>query len=419
MSDSILDIVSKMVNIKSSVEAAQQREEAGQRANMKFILDQQRAKNKAELDNMKYVTNKYTDLYFKAKGNTALQENILSTMDGMKQSMPPVFRKQFDVLTKAGPFSEIAEKQRKFQELYGAGPRPLTEEENKDQMVKGEHSFAVLDYNQKKEHFLTGHAPGKKRRFVSVGDGSVLGRTEDGFFYQTTEENLAIQAIAKDNGINPGKLLADDGLIFGTPRKGMFGGRSVTTTPYKDVLGNMKDGADVDYGNDRGAAKPEWQTPALRSLLVNFMSESEGNSEGAIWARNIKDVVKDSGIVPMTKKEMAKGVPSKKRRAEIKELNSIITARMNLIPEFKNMNFKVYDPNFDRHDWFSAWGVSEKATLVAIPGTPQRVFTADGKSTTLYNSNGEAYDGSGQRLGTWEEIEQMFNATTKADLLKK
>ena len=200
--ESIMDIASKMIGIKGAIESSRQREEAGQRAEMKFILDQQRASNKAELDNMKYMTNKYTDLYFKAKGNTALQENILSTMQGMKQSMPPAFRQQFDVFTKTGPFSEVAEKQRKFQELYGDMPRPLTEEENKDPMLKGEHAFATIDYNQKKENFLTGKASGKKRRFISTGDGVVVGRTEDGFLYQTSEEALNMQAIAKDYGVN-------------------------------------------------------------------------------------------------------------------------------------------------------------------------------------------------------------------------
>ena len=121
----------------------------------------------------------------------------------------------------------------------------------------------------------------------------------------------------------------------------------------------------------------------------------------------------------MTKKEMTTGVTSKKRRSEISELNRIITARMNLIPDFKNISFKVYDPDFDRWDLLSGWGASKKATLVAILGTPQRVLTADGNATTLYNSQGEAYDGSGQHLGRWEDIEQMFNATTKADLLKR
>jgi hypothetical protein len=299
-------------------------------------------------------------------------------------------------------------------------PRPLTEEENKDPMLKGEHAFATIDYNQKKENFLTGKASGKKRRFISTGDGVVVGRTEDGFLYQTSEDALNLQAIAKDYGVNAGKLFADDGLVFGTPTKGQFNGRNMTATPYKDALGNRADGVSVDYGEQRGGGgKPEWQTPALRSLLVNFMSESEGTSEGALWARNIKEAVKDSGIVPTTKKEMATGITGKKRRSEIRELNRIITARMNLIPDFKNISFKVYDPDFDRHDYFSAWGVSKKATLMAIPGTPQKVLTADGKATTLYNSQGEAYDGSGQRLGRWEDIEQMFNATTKADLLKR
>lgn len=416
---SILEKVSKLAGIKGAIETGQQREAAAQRSEMKFMLDQQRAQNKAELDNMKYVTNKYTDFYFKAKGNTALQENILATMQGMKQSMPPAFRQQFDVFTATGPFSETAEKGRRFTELYGSGPRPLTEEETKDPMLKGRHEFSTLDYTQKKEHFMTGHSPGKKRRFVLVGDGNVLGRTDDGFFYQTTEENLAVQAIAKDNGVNPGKLWADDGLIFGTSRKGMFGGRPVTTTPYKDVMGNMKDGEDVVYGDQKGeGAKPAWQTPALKSLLINFMGRSKGDSEGAKWARNIKELIKDSGIVPMTKKEMAIPPTTKKRKNELRELNSIITARMNLIPEFRNLNFKVYDPEFDSYDYFSAWGPSEKATIVTVPGKPEKIITADGHPQTFYNYHGEAYDGSGAHQGNWDKFVQFVNATNKTDLTR-
>lgn len=417
--ESIVDIASKLMGIKGAVETGRQREAAAQRSEMKFMLDQQRAQQKAELDNMKYVTNKYTDFYFKAKGNTALQENILATMQGMKQSMPPAFRQQFDIFTKTGPFSDVAEKGRKFTELYGSGPRALTKEESELPMLKGEHAFAVLDYNQKKEHFLTGHSPGKKRRFVSLDDGAVLGRTEDGFFYQTTTDALAIQAIAKDNGVNPGKLLADDGLIFGTSRKGMIGGRPVTTTPYKDVMGNMKNGEDVVYGEQVGKGeKPEWQTPALKSLLINFMGESEGASEGAKWARNIKELIKDSGIVPMTREERLVPPTKKKRRAELRELNNIITARMNLIPEFRNLNFKVYDPEFDKHDWFSAWGASDKATLTTIPGTPEKVLTADGHVMKVYNYQGDAYSGDGEYMGSFEDITQTFNNTNKIDLLR-
>ena len=416
---SVLDKLAKMVQIKGAVETGQQRKAAAQRSEMKFMLDQQRAQDKAALENMKYVTNKYTDFYFKAKGNIALQENILTTMQGMKQSMPPAFRQQFDIFTKTGPFSEIAEKGRNFTKLYGRGPRPLTKEESENPMTRGKHTFATLDYDQKKEHFLTGHSPGKKRRFVSVGDGSVLGRTEDGFFYQTTEENLAIQAIAKDNGVNPGKLLADDGLIFGTSRKGMFGGRPVTTTPYKDVMGNMKDGEDVFYGDQKGkGAKPGWQTPALKSLLINFMGESKGTSEGAMWARNIKELIKDSGIVPMTREERITPPTKKKRRVELRELNNIITARMNLIPEFRNLSFKVYDPEFDKHDYFSAWGASDKATLTTIPGTPERVTTADGHVMKVYNYQGDAYTSDGEHIGSFEDTIQMFNNTNKADLFR-
>ena len=416
---SILEKVSKLVSIKGAIETGQQREAAAQRSEMKFMLDQQRAQNKAELDNMKYITNKYTDFYFKAKGNTALQENILATMQGMKQSMPPAFRQQFDVFTKTGPFSETAEKGRRFTELYGSGPMPLTEEEAKDPTTKGKHAFAVLDYAQKKEHYLTNKSPGKKRSFVPIGDGNVLGRTEDGFFYPTTEEALGVQALAKQYGVNAGKLFADDGWMSGTPRKGMFGGRNVTTTPRKDLWGNRKDEEDVVYGEKIGKGyTPEWQTPALKSLLINFMGESKGESEGAKWARNIKELIKDSGIVPMTKKEMAIPPTTKKRKNELRELNSIITARMNLIPEFRNLNFKVYDPEFDSHDYFSAWGPSKKATLVTVPGTPEKIITADGHPQTFYNYQGEAYDGSGAHQGSWDKFVQFVNATNKADLTR-
>lgn len=418
--ESIMDIASKMLSIKGAVETSRQREEASQRAQTKFMLDQQRAKNKAELDNMKYVTSKYTNLYFKAKGNTALQKNILSTMQGMKQSMPPIFRQQFDVITKAGPFSEVAEKGRKFTELYGAGPRPLTKEEGENPMVKGEHAFSVLDYTQKKEHFLTGKAPGKKRRFVSIGDGNVLGRTDDGFFYQTTEESLGIQALAKDNGINPGKLFADDGLVFGTARNGNIGGRSVTVTPYKDLLGNEKPGQDVAYGKS-GDAGRKWESPALRSFIVNFMSDSKGTSEGAKTARNIKAIVNETGIKPR-KSFTPEKRPNKARLRELAVLDNRVTVALSRIPEFRNLNFRIvdskYDPESFLEDMWGSWGMSDMAGIIAFPGNPEQVMTLDGKMPTLYRHENDAYDSMGQLLGDWDKTVQMFNATTAADLSK-
>ena len=418
--ESIMDIASKMIGVKGAIEAGRQREEAGQRAEMKFILDQQRASNKAELDNMKYMTNKYTDLYFKAKGNTALQENILSTMQGMKQSMPPAFRQQFDVFTRTGPFSEVAEKQRKFQELYGDMPRPLTKEEGEDLMVKGKHAFSVLDYTQKREHFLTGKSPGKKRRFVSIGDGNVLGRTEDGFFYQTTEESLGIQALAKDNGINPGKLFADDGLVFGTAMNGNVGGRAVTVTPYKDLLGNEKPGENVKYGSESATGR-KWESPALRSFIVNFMSDSKGTSEGAKTARNIKALINETGIKPRESLTPSKR-PSRARLKELAELDNKVTAVLGRIPEFRNLNFRIidskYDPESFLEDMWGSWGVSDVAGVIAFPGKPEQVMTLDGRMPTLYRHENDAYDSMGQLLGDWDKTVQMFNATTAADLSK-
>lgn len=91
---------------------------------------------------------------------------------------------------------------------------------------------------------------------------------------------------------------------------------------------------------------------------------------------------------------------------------------MNLIPEFRNLNFKIYDPEFDRYDWIGAWGVSSKATIVTVPGTPERVVTADGHSQTFYNYQGEAYTGDGQHQGNWDELVRMVNATNRADLIR-
>ena len=91
---------------------------------------------------------------------------------------------------------------------------------------------------------------------------------------------------------------------------------------------------------------------------------------------------------------------------------------MNLIPEFRNLNFKVYDPEFDRHDYFSPWGASDKATLVTIPGTREKVVTADGHPQTFYNYQGEAYTGNGACVGSWNDLVQMVNTTNRADLTK-
>ena len=135
-------------------------------------------------------------------------------------------------------------------------------------------------------------------------------------------------------------------------------------------------------------------------------------------ARGVKELIKDSGIVPLTREERITPPTNKKRKNELKKLNQIITARLNLIPEFKNLNFKVYDPEFDRRDIFSAWGPSAKATIVTVPGTPERVITADGHSQTFYNYQGEAYDGSGEYQGDWDKFVQMINATNKADLTR-
>ena len=418
--ESIVDIASKLMGIKSAVETGRQREAAAQRSEMKFMLDQQRAQNKAELDNMKYITNKYTDFYFKAKGNTALQENILSTMQGMKQSMPPAFRQQFDIFTKTGPFSDISEKRRKFAELYEM-PRPLTDEESKDPITRGKREFAVLDYNQKQEHYLTGQSPGKKRRFVPMGGGNVLARTKDGFFYQTTEETLNIQALAKDHGVNPGKLFADDGLIFGTERKGMIGGRSVAVTPYKDVMGNMKDGEDVVYGKEDAVGR-KWESPFLKSFIVNFMSDSKGTSEGAKTARNIKAIINETGIKPRESFTPTKKL-SKERQRELADLDNHVTAALNQIPDFRNLNFRIVDPKYDPESFlesmWGSWGVSDRSGIMAFPGKPEKVLTLDGKKPTLYHHDGEAYDGMGQHLGEWDRVVQMFNTTNAADLRRK
>lgn len=149
------------------------------------------------------------------------------------------------------------------------------------------------------------------------------------------------------------------------------------------------------------------------------MGESTGSSEGAMLSRSIKDLMKESGITPLTRAEMTKPPSTKKRKRELAELNNIITTRLKTIPEFRNLNFKVFDPDFDEHDWFSTWGASDKATIMAIPGKPQKVTTSDGYRQTLYNYQGEAYDGRGQHLGGWNDVAQMINTSTKEDLMKR
>lgn len=354
----------KLAGLAETVRGERKRQEI---ADLKLITARRGKIQKEQLDSLKYITGRYTDLYFSAKGNRALQENILSTMRGVKDSLPPAFRQQLEMFTKAGPFSEVAEKKRKWYEIKGAPPRELTDEERKDISLVARHQFSVLDYNNEMNHFLTGIAPSVKQRVVGLGDGNVAVRGESGFIHVTTEESLTGKAIAKEYDQNFGTLLANDFKIAGESRPFVSVGREFQAKKYFDVL-QGKSVTEIIPGKVLGERK-HWESTFLTEVLSYVATKTEDKeTAGGKLANKIIDVIDDV------------------EGEDISVLEGAINQAVVGIPEFNNVYLSIADRDYDLQDsyfnvgdWFGQYGLSDTAAIIPIYGEMVEFPTLDGK----------------------------------------
>lgn len=390
-----LETLTKMINLKAAVD-----KQRGSQItpDMRYVAAQQERQRKEQFDQLKYITGRYTDLYLKSKDNPALQGNILQTMKGLKEDLPPIFAQQFETFIQTGPFSETEEKKRKWFEIKGPPPRPLAAEERKDKSLAAQHEFARADYSYEMQHFLTGQAPASKPRVVGLGEGFVGIRGASGAVHITTDEMLTGKAVAEELDQNFGTLLANDFKVPGESRPFISGGQKFETRKYYDRLTN-KQVTEIVPG-ERLDTRKHWESKMLTEVLAYVSTKTDDKETAAgRWAKKVLDTI-----------DNVKG-------KDIQSVENALNQAVIGIPEFHNVYLsltdKDYDPEgswFNVGDWFGQYGLSEEAAIVPIYGEVVPFRTLDGKE--VYGFWDKQMDivssADGQNLGNYNNATSFF-----------
>lgn len=390
-----LETLTRMINLKAAVDKQQGSQIT---PDMRYVAAQQEKRRVAEFEKLKYITGRYTDLYFKSKHSPALQENILQTMKGVKESLPPIFAQQFNVFIKTGPFSETAEKKRKWYEIKGAPPRSPSIEERKDKSLAAQYEFARADYDYEMQHFLTGQAPASKPRVVGLEDGFVGIRGASGAVHITTDEMLTGKVVAEELDQNFGTLLANDFKVPGESRPFISGGQEFETKKYYDRLTN-KQVTEIIPGKHLNPRK-HWESKLLTEVLAYVTTKTDDKETvGGKLAKRVLDAV-----------DKAKG-------KDIQSVENTINQAVVGIPEFHNVYLSVadkgYDPEgswFNVGDWFGQYGLSDEAAIVPIYGEMTAFRTLDGKEVVgFYDKQMDiVYSADGLNLGSYNSATSYF-----------
>ena len=405
-----IETLSRLAGLVSTVRA-------GQEEDFKYIAAQQEKQRKAQLEGLKYITGRYTDLYFSAKGNTALQENILQTMQDMKGSLPPAFRQQFEVFTKAGPFSKTNEDLRRWTEINGAGPRPLIEEETQNPAAVAAHKFAELDYMFSRQHFLTGQAPTNKPRVVSVNETHVAYRGKNEIPYLMTHQEFGLMQTCDILGINYGQALANGGVVHGTETfTTVSNGQETTYKTTYDLL-NRKAPTQVDkeqepsvedyrrnisvLSSKRVSEKAHWESPLLTEVLTNVITNTDDSETvgGKIASR----------VLDFMSEVKGKGIP---------EIEKALNQAVEGIPAFNNIHLVISDeqydvegPFFNVGDWFGQYGLSKFARIIPIYGEMTPFKSSDGFDVGLIRDPviNRVYNADGQNIGDLDQAVSIIS----------
>ena len=425
----VLDTLSKLAGLASSVRAG--RGEGGISSDFKYIRAQQQAMEAKKLENLKYITGRYTDLYFKANDNRALQENVLETMNNMKRSLPPVFREQFDLFTKAGPFSESKEKLRRWTEINGEGPRSLTDEEKQDPMTVAMHGFEAMDYGFAQRDFvLPGSLKGiEKSKIVALPDGNIAYREKEGMlpFIMTAQEFGLLRA-CEVTGTNYGEALANNGKRFGTETyTKRSGGEEVTYKNSYNLLrplpltGKPKEGEKPslkDYNqtyeilkttpiDKTGKDLPKMLDPILTMIMLKDtnMGETTGKlSMDQIIAQKVLDAMDDRG------------------GKSLEDDQQILNEELRKIPSLAGYHFIVTDSGYDQDNWYDfSYGFSKNAKIVPVPGEFITLNSSDGQPVNfIYDKNtNTVYDADGISQGGIEQAEAKVVQRTYQEVTGK
>lgn len=391
-----IETLTKLINLKSAYERGSETSAPEKPGNlitsdMKYIAAQKKAQEKQQLENLKYITGRYTDLYFKANNNRALQNNVLQTMKDLKDNLPPVFKQQFDLFTSAGPFSETAEKKRKWVELRGERPKDVRSADSDDLLLTAQTKFAQQDYDMEQQHFLTGQLPvAPKRRTIGLDDKTVGIRGEDGMVSLVSGEAYMQQEGVKQLGKNLGTLIANDFKEKTKSWNYVSGGQEYTTTESHDFLTGKKvrDTVAGKKLNERA----HWESKFLTEVLA-FAStgvDDKNTASGRIAKR----------IIDFTAKAKT-----------LEEIEDLANQAIVGVPEFNNIYLSVTDEDFDVGSMFEwSYGLSKTATMIPIYGEMSEFKTRDGAGVIGFwdRQMDIVTSADGQRIGSYDQATSYF-----------
>lgn len=392
-----LDALTKLIRLKTAVDQNRKLEEkalapANQiTSDMKYIRSQQAAQQKQQLDGLKYITGRYTDLYFKANNNRALQENILQTMQGIKSQLPPAFRQQFDLFTKAGPFSPVAEKKRQWKKLRGDRPADISFADSDNLLLIAQTKFSQMDYDAEKQHFLTGQAPvGPKRRTVGIDKDNLGVRGEDGIISLVSTEAYLTEELAGKLGKNLGTLVANDFKEVTDTKKFISNGMEYETKTAHDYLTGQK--VSKTTAGKKLAERQHWESDFLTNTLVYVTTGQDDikNPAGFLAKRMIEHVGKTKNVG---------------------EAEAALNAAVLGNPKFHNIYLSVTDEEFDAPSMFEwNYGLSGAATIIPIYGEQVPFNTSDGQQVVgLWDKQMDiVHAADGTRLGSYQDAAAFF-----------
>jgi len=223
----------------------EQDEIAGQRTDRQFAFDvQKEGRQEADSDfkEMKYAEDrekaflyKMIDLHTAAgkNDNVAFQRNIEEQMMRYPGSLSPEGRALAMSVLRTGPFSEVAQKVRRFEET---NPRQsITADPETEPHAWAKQVTYDKNWLADRSGIATGTRP-TVQPLESVGEGIYLSTENGGQI--VTEELLGLKDMAKAGNIPLLKLLTDGG-FYASSRTVTTGGIERTVANFTDLKGNV------------------------------------------------------------------------------------------------------------------------------------------------------------------------------------
>ena len=246
---------------------------------------------KEAFDREKSFVSEFSENYFKAKGNPALQSHMVEVGRRRLRSLDPLMQDALEPFLVDGPLS-LAEQNR--QAFRKRNPQPQFTKDldpQKDPMTYASELMAIDEYNNAEQEAATGvKVPDKK--FYTLGEGLYAVKGTDGAPMLLTENDLAVKKMNEVYGQpTAAQIISQNGKVVSQNEiEVQLDGRKQVVKSYYNVL-TGESGYDPvpEPASDRKMLK-DWERKFATDFTTSFAAMQidpsiKGSDPGSVLAR--------------------------------------------------------------------------------------------------------------------------------------